>query len=312
MSTARTSRRLTGLYPRTWRARYGDELAALIVESSGGGRIPWRTRIDVALAAGREHVRELRAGGASRPAGERVRAGALLVLWAWVLLACAGVAVEKLSEHWQGATSATGRSLPATAFECLLAAAAVGSALVVAGIAATAPSAIAYLRSGGFRSVRRSLARSAILTALTAVSGLGVLAWAHRLSTPERNGHDALYGLAVLALAVLAASSLASWAATAGAIARRLELSPATLRFEAGIAAAAALCMAAMTASTALWWRGLAHAAPWFLAGRPAGTPSSALPPELAVATAAMAIATALGAIGARRALRASALLARH
>jgi hypothetical protein len=33
---------LLRLYPAAWRARYGEELQALLVESSAGGRVPWR------------------------------------------------------------------------------------------------------------------------------------------------------------------------------------------------------------------------------------------------------------------------------
>jgi hypothetical protein len=306
VSAARTSRRLLGLYPRAWRARYGEELEALIVESSGGDRVPWRTRIDVIVAAGREHARELRSGGRDRPAGDRARSGGLLVLWAWAMFVCAGVAVQKISEHWQGATPSASRWLPSTAFDCLLAAAAVGSALALAGLAALLPSVASFLRSGGLRQVRGTVVRSTLLTLATAVAGVGVVIWAHRLSAADRTGRDAAYGAAVVVLALLAASCLASWVATASAVAHRLELSGTTLRVEALIAAAITLSMAAMTVATAVWWHGLVHAAPWFFADRRPGTPSAAFPPQLVIATAAMAIATALGAVGARRALQAT------
>jgi hypothetical protein len=311
MNPAATTRRLLRLYPRAWRARYGDELEALILESSGGRPVPWRTRVDVALAAGREHLHELRARGGRSP-HERARAGALRTLWGWMLFVCAGVAVQKLSEHWQDSVPTGSRALPAAAFSGLVAGAAVGSALVLAGFVVLIPSLCAFVRSGGLSGIRRSLARSRLATLLTAAAGLAVGVWAHRLTSYQRNGHDPAYGAAFVACGLLAALCLASWVATASAVARRLELSSGVLRLEAAAATALAVAMAAMTASTVVWWRAAASAAPATLAGGSRGDHSSSgLPGLLAVAVVLMLVATTLGATGARGALSASAGLPR-
>jgi len=300
----RTCRRLLRLYPADWRARYGEELTALVVETSCGG-VPWRVRADVSLAAARERLRSAGLSG-DAPPGERVRGGALLALCAWALFVVAGAGVQKLSEHWQAATPAGSRGVPSAAFTALVAGAAVGTALVLAGIAAATPSLVRLVRGGGWPLVRRKVVVAAALTALAAAATVGIVVWARHLDAARRDGRDAAYAGAVAAWALLLVCSLAAWTAAAVATARRLELSPRTLRLEALLAAGVAAAMAAMTAATAVWWAALATSAPWFLAGRPPGEPGSPLAPSLLAAGVVMLAATALGAAGAARALRAA------
>jgi hypothetical protein len=73
--TTRMSRLLVGLYPRSWRRRYGCELAALLEASRPNTRL----LLDIAGAAGRERLRAL----------ARVRKGPDMARSA-VLLAAAG------------------------------------------------------------------------------------------------------------------------------------------------------------------------------------------------------------------------------
>ena len=138
MSADRTTGLLLSLYPAGWRARYGEELEALILETSAG-RVSWHVRLDVAVGGGRERLHAAGLGGGDAPA-ERMRGGALLVLCAWALFVVAGVGVQKFSEHWQAVTPSADRALPAHAFDVLVVAAAIGSALIAAGVAATLPS----------------------------------------------------------------------------------------------------------------------------------------------------------------------------
>jgi hypothetical protein len=56
MRSDRVARRLLGLYPRAWRARYGDEFLAL-VEDQG---LSWRGVVDVVAAASVERARAIR------------------------------------------------------------------------------------------------------------------------------------------------------------------------------------------------------------------------------------------------------------
>ena len=96
VSAAQTSSRLVRLYPKRWRERYGQEMEALIVESSGGHRVSWRMRVDVARGAGREQLRSAGLADSGAP-GDQVRAGVLLVLCAWALFVVGGIAVQKFS-----------------------------------------------------------------------------------------------------------------------------------------------------------------------------------------------------------------------
>ena len=81
MSGSLTIRLLMCLYPRAWRARYAEELEALIVASSGGGRVPWQIGLDVAVAGVHERLRAAGMSGVGEPE-ERVRGGSLVVLCA--------------------------------------------------------------------------------------------------------------------------------------------------------------------------------------------------------------------------------------
>lgn len=306
MSAARTSARLVRCYPRAWRDRYGPELEALIVESSGGERVSWATRIDVVAGGGRER---LRAGGLATggvPPAERVRAGALVVLCAWAVFVVAGAAVQKLSEQWQDAIPAARRALASGAFHGLVLGALVASVLVLVGIAAALPAVVAFLRAGGWPAIRRRVAVATGLTVVTAVGTAALVVWAHALPARARNGHDLAYGIAASGCALAVVGSLLAWTAAAVAAARRLRLSPATLALEARLAAAVTLAMGAMTAATAIWWAALAHAAPWFLAGRPVGAAASPLAPTLLVAAALMLAATSVAGAGATHATRAA------
>jgi len=110
------------------------------------------------------------------------------VLCAWALFAVAGVVLQKFSERWQRLTPVSARGLPAGAFEALVVAAAIGSALVLLGVACTLPRLVAYLRSGGWAAIRPAIVRAVTITALAAVGTVGLVAWAHRLGTAQRNG----------------------------------------------------------------------------------------------------------------------------
>lgn len=297
--------RLLRVYPASWRTRYGDELATLIEELEGGGRMSWRTRVDVVRAGLAERLRALGPGGLAPR--ERAREGCLLVLYAWMLFAVGGFGVQKASEHWKAVTPAAKQGLPAAAFDVLLVAAVAGSALVLLGLAATLPRLAGLILRGGWTEIRRPIVRAAVLTLLTAAATLGLVAWAQSLAPAARNGADAAYVGAFLAWVLLFAVCLLAWAAAAGAAARRLSLPAGLLRLEVRLGAAVTAAMAVMTVATAVWWGSLAAAAPWFFQGRPAGSGASALVPNMAVPAGLMVCATVLGVVGAIRATRALA-----
>jgi hypothetical protein len=294
MSAERTARRLVRLYPAAWRTRYGSELEELIVASSAGDRVTLRARLDVLANAVRERLRDAALLGDGHAPRERARAGSVVVLWMWACFVVAGAVVQKVAEHWQAGTQPARRATPSAAFAVLELAAAVGSAVLLAGIAMALPSLARLLRAGGWPQIRRGVVRSAALTAASAVATAGLVAWASRLTPGARNVGDVAYELAFVVWACALVACLLSWTAVAGSAARRLELPVRRLRVQALLAGGAALCMAVMTIATLLWW------------GTTADGATSAFDARLACSAAVMVLATAIAALGARRALAAS------
>lgn len=304
MSAARTSGLLLRLYPAGWRARYGAELEQLIMESSDGDRVPWRARLDVARAALRERLRPVWPGSAAAPE-QRVRAGALLMLWAWALSMVAGAAVQKVSEHWQDATPSGSRSLPAAGFDTLVIAAVVGALLLVGGVVVVLPQLVTFVRGGGWPAIRRHVLIAVLASAVVVATTVGLAGWAHGLTGRQRNGADVGYTVAFVAWAALCVVALFAWTALAARVLRRIPLPRALLELIAGIACGVSVAIGVMTAATALWWAALADHAPWVLAGRPPGADASPLVPQLLGAAGVMLIATGLSVAGACQTIRA-------
>ncbi len=297
--------RLLRIYPRAWRARYGDELATLIEELEAGGRLTWRARLDLVRAGVVERVRALGPGGV--PPRDRAREGALIVLYAWMVFAIAGFGVQKASEHWRAATPTAERGLPSAAFDVLVVAAAVGAALVVLAVALSLPRLAALIHERGWVEIRRPIVRAALLSVLTVAATLGLGIWAHSLTPLARNGGDAAYSWAFAGWVVLVAAALLAWAAAAAAAARLLAFSARLIHLEVWLGVAVSAAMTIVTVATGVWWGSLASAAPWFFDGRSAGSGASALQWNIAVPAALMLGATSLGLIGAIRATRALA-----
>lgn len=300
--------RLLRAYPAAWRARYGDELVALLDELDGAARMSSRVRLDVVRAGIAERARTLAAAGAAPP--ERARRGSVLVLYAWMLFVLGGFGVQKASEHWQAATPSGDRTLPAVGFDALVVTAAVGSALVVLGVVVALPRLVRLLRGGGWSSVRLPILVATGLSLLTVAATGGLAAWAHSLRPVARNGGDAVYAGVFGGWVLLVAVCLFAWAYAASATARRIPFSVRQLRLEAGLAAATSAAMVVMTLAAAVWWGAVASAAPWFFDGLPVGSSGGPLAANVIVPVALMVCATALGLAGASRALRALPALA--
>jgi hypothetical protein len=297
MSASRRTRLLLGLYPREWRERYGPELDELISQTSGGHGPGARATADIVASAFRERLHAAGLAG-DVPQGERVRGGALLVLWAWLLFVLAGLSLQKLSEHWQASVSSAGRAYSSSAFDVLVVTATLGSALVLVAAATALPSIVSFLRAGGWPGLRRVVVTSVAITACALAATIVLVVWADGLNEGQRNGHDLAYAAGFLGWALTIAACLTSWTATAAAVLRRIELSAGRLRLDAWIAAAVTAAMALMSALTIVWWAEL-----------PARAPMAGPDARLALTVALMLAASSLGAVGSARALRASARL---
>ncbi len=286
MSPSRRTRLLLRLYPGAWRARYGAELEDLIEQDP----LTLRRALDVARGAGRERLRTAGLAGEGIEADERARSGALLVLWAWALFVLAGLALQKGSEHWSTGTRGHDRELAGAAFGVVEIAAAIGSVLVLGAICAALPRLATLLRGGGWSQIRRPIVRSCVASALAVVAVAGLAHVAHGLDVHQRNGHDLAYSAAFVACALLVAAALVCWTAAATAAARRLARPPRARRLEARAAAGVTAAMAVTTVAATVWWAALPRSA------------SVGVSPLLVAETMLMAAATALGAIGTRRA----------
>ncbi len=295
--------RLLRLYPASWRDRYGDELANLIMESTGG-RVKWRTRLDVAVNAGRER---LLASGLSRNGAPARRAagGLALALGAWWLFVLGIISLLKLSEHWSAAIQAHRRAAPNAAFDIVVTAASAAVLIVLAGVAVALPGFVSFLRSGGWRSIRRAVTSAAALSALAAAGVAGLAAWAHGLSAQQRNGHDVGYALAFLAVAALGAAALLAWTVAGVTTTRRLRLSDTVLRIESRLLWGLALAMGAVVVAAGTWWAGRAVSWPPTAAATPDVSAASPYAPSMIIAGVAVLIATLGTGFAAGHAVRA-------
>ena len=285
-------------YPPAWRARYGPELVALMEDDLDGRHPTVRYRASLVVSGLRQRARSAGVAGDGATPELRVRAGALVVLASWTALVLGGAAFAKLSEHYSDATLAAGHGVSVAAYDAVVVLAVAGLGLVVAGVAVAAPAAWRFLRAGGWTAVRRPVMVATVVSvgALVATVGLGL--WAHHLSVHARNGGNAAYSGAFLVWAVLVAGALISWTAAGIALARRLDLGPASLRIEAELAMAVAVVVAVTAAAIGVWWVAMARGASWFLAGTPPGSHPSAVTVPLVILEGWLAVATLTAVYG--------------
>ena len=292
-------------YPHSWRARYGDELAALLDEEFGG-KLPLKVRLSLLVGGLQQRATASGLTGDSAPASDGVRAGALVVLAAWTVFVIAGASFAKFSEHFDQALphQAGAHGVPDLSFAVLQTVAAVASVLVIVGALLAVPAFVRFLRSGGWGSVRGHLLRAFTCTAVTVVATVPLLVWAHHLTSHQRNGGMHWYGVLFLTWAALVALTLTSWTVVAVAAGRRVELPTAILTAEAALAAATAGAMVVMITATAVWWGAMARDAPTFLGNSPGGAPGSPWDIWLVATVVLMTVAISAAVLGVSREVR--------
>lgn len=292
-------------YPPSWRARYGDELIALL-EDEYGGNLPILVRLGLVTGGLRQRARESGLTGDSAPAAERLRAGALVVLTAWVAFVIAGASFAKFSEHFDQALphSMSAHHVSDLAFTVLQTVAGVASILVIVGALLAVPAFVRYLRAGGWPSLRRHFMRAFACTGLTLAVTVPLVVWAHHLTPHQRNGGIHLYGTLFLLGAALIVMTLASWTVVAIVAGSRVALSKTVLIAEGILAVVVAVAMVVMVGATAVWWGVLARSAPAFLSGSPGGVSGSPWDVWLVATVALMVVAMGTGAVGVVREAR--------
>jgi hypothetical protein len=303
--TSRTNEPRLRWYPRSWRARYGDELSALL-DDEYGRSVPARIRLSLVSGGLRQRARQSGLTGDAVPAADGVRAGALVVLAAWIAFVVAGASFAKFSEHFDKALphSLGAHHLPDLAFTVLQAMAGAASILVATGALLAVPAFVRFLRTGGWVSVRGHFLRALTCTILTIAVTVPLLVWANHLPSHQPNGGIHWNGVLFLVWTALIVITLTSWSVVAVAAGRRIELSKAMLTTEAILAAAVAVAMVTMVVATAVWWGAMTKDAPSFLNASPAGLPGSSWDILLVATVTLMAVATGTAAVGVVREVR--------
>jgi hypothetical protein len=292
-------------YPPSWRARYGEECIALL-DDEYDGHLPTLVRFDLVTGGVRERARQSGLTGDSAPPARGVRAGALVVLAAWVAFAIAGASFAKFSEHFDEALphDTSSHRLTDLAFTVLQTGAGVASVLVVVGALLAFPSFVRYLRAGGWPSVRGHFLRAIACTGFTVAVTLPLILWAHHLTPHQRNGGLHLYGIVFLVWAALIVMTLALWTVVAIVVGNRVAFSKAILAAEAILAVVIAGAMFVMVGATAVWWGVMAKDAPAFLTASPGGVPGSPWDVWLVATVALMVLAMGAAAAGVIREAR--------
>ncbi len=294
--------RLVRWYPASWRARYGDEMTALMEDTYGEGPVPARDRIGLAGAVVREHLAEVGLRGRG-DAPSALRAGAFLVLWGWGAFVLAGSAFAKYAEGYEPALPKSQRLLPVVGFDLVFAAAIVGLVVVGLGAVLALRSFVTFLREGGWPQIRTAVRRTMILGALSAAYLAGIVIWAHSDGPSHLSGSWFPKGTVLIGFVAVVGLTIASCVAAAGSAVRRLELSNRLLRLEGALALVLTVVMATVLTGTILWWGEMAAHAPWFFTGAPSIHGDQA-PPVLVFASVFMAGGLLAAASGCARVLR--------
>jgi hypothetical protein len=297
--------RLLKAYPRAWRDRYGDELAALVEEQCAGStRLPPAVVWSLLRGGLVERWRVL-ASSADLPDAEvRQRRGAALVLVAWTLFVLGGIDFAKYAEHWTDHVPVPQRHAPAGAFSLVQVGAALGVVLVVVAALLTLPALRGFVRRGGAPELRVRLRMPAGLTAATLLALGGIAVWAHHLTPARRNGADAAYAATAAAFSLLAATCLMSWTGFAVSLVARLELPGRVVRAEAGLAVALAALMGAMSVALVVWWTTMAARGSTFFAATASARSASALSAPMVTVAAIWVLALTIAAVGTGEVLR--------
>ncbi|HEX3459356.1 MAG TPA: hypothetical protein VHT49_00510 [Acidimicrobiales bacterium] len=298
-------------YPSGWRARYGDEFAAMVEDDLGGRPPTLRYRSSIARSGLKERLRGAGLVGDSVPPSERVRGGAFTVLCAFALFVIPGAGFAKISEHWDQSIPGGHRHVLAVSFNLLASLAGACGVAVMLGAAAVLPTFLRFLRDGGWTAIRRRVLWAVASTLATGAVTGGLAIWARHLTYHQRNTGFGWYQLLFTAFVILFAATIATWSAAAISATRCLRLGGVQIKATGSLAVAVAVCMPIMTAAAAVWWASMATTAPWFLAGTAPGSSPSPVAANLLIVLIVMIIASTVGVLGSLRVVSSWRLLPR-
>ncbi|MCU1459007.1 MAG: hypothetical protein JWL73_3099 [Actinomycetia bacterium] len=293
--------RLLRWYPPAWRARYGDELVAMMEDTLADGEPSVPFRLAIVFAGLRERTRPRALAAIDLPPLDRKREGALLVLAGWCGCVIGGLVFAKSTEHWSAAVPRGSAFGPHVAFAAVSVAAVLGAVAVLLGAVATVPSSIRSVRVGGWAPFARPAVRTAVIGLTAVVTTAVLVAWAHEI---HGDGRSAPFGALFLLWAALIATTLVSATAAAIECARRLDLPTVVVHIEAAMALTAAAAVVVVAGSVVTWWALLAARAPWSLEGGVRSAGGSGWSWPIAGSVVLLVVSAAVAVTGAVRILR--------
>jgi hypothetical protein len=295
--------RLLIWYPAAWRARYGDEMAALVEAELEGRRPGLGMRLSLAGRGTTARVRAVVAPG-RLPGEDPVRDGSLVVLGAFTVFCWAIASFQKLTEHFASSMPPETRALPTDALGAVQALAPVAGLAVVVGVVLALPALAAFLRVGGWQRMRRAVWGALCVSAVAVGATAALATWAQHLTTAQRNGADVVYSTAFLGVVALMCGASALWVRLAAVTARQLSLRGVSLRLQGGLAVVVTAAMIAMSALTATWWGSVAQVAPRLVDGGSPGASGGPVGFQIVVTMALMVAAAAVAVCGATAVVR--------
>jgi hypothetical protein len=293
--------RLLRWYPAVWRARYGDEMVALMEDTYGNEPVPARSRLGLVRAGLTERLVEMGLGSGDQGPADRLRGGALLVLCAWGFFVIGGSIFAKAAEGWMLVTPQSVPLLPGLGYGSVVVAAGIGALVIAVGAAVALPAFRGFLGAGGWSQVRRPILRAVVVTAMTVLVGAGVRIWAPHLDFSQRNGAYWPYSVIFLVFGAFVAATIAAWTVATLRTVRLLDLPAWVLRLEGRLALVLTVAMIVIAGGASVWWGAEATDAPRFLSGSTSGPIGSLVPPNLVVAGVCMIAGVILALRGALR-----------
>ncbi len=280
---------LLRLYPRIWRARYEEELLA-VLESCP---LSFPDTIDMFLGALDAHLHPY-LGARGMPLQERIihmlrtlRRSLIALFCAYIGFVLAGMAFQKLTEYEDFVAAARAHSLVGISFTLIV----IGSVLALLAILVGGlPIAFAVVKDAlATKRIGRLLLLAVPLLAFAALLGtIQVLGHTFASQLPKAVGATIFFGT-ILALAVVSTASVCI-AVT------RSKISDDLLRFAIFPSAIAAVSMLCMLLATILWGLSLQSAVPQLFAGNDGIMGSSTSATWLGI-IAAMTISTAASTV---------------
>ncbi len=288
-------------YPRSWRQRYGVEFIELIKDSLEGRPPTRRFRLSVSFAGILERGHTGGIIGKGAKAADRVRAGSLLVLCSWAAFLFAGASFAKLSERFSTTVPQNSHVLIGSIYRLTVLLGIASAVPVLTGATIAVPSFIAFVKNGGWKTLKVHVARAVLITALLVCATAALSFWAQHLSQYQRNGGDWYYSLTFLGWSLLLAIVLAAWTRAVVGTVAQISLSARTLRLEGIFAEAVAILIIAATLSTAAWWTAMGIYAPQFFHAKGSSAAASPIDQHLIITMTLMLATVVVSGYGTLR-----------